>query len=148
MYRVRLSDKFIVPRIISAVFLAVSIIVISIENEDFVEHRMWYLFILIFSFCLIYVWLMPKTFHDGTNMYIKRPFRQEIVVPINNIVSIKSVPSSYYRGYVSFKLKYFGPANQVKSTKFRVTERSTEVYRFIQIKNSNKKLELPANTTP
>ena len=145
--KVKISSNFI---FIKLLFLFVSIYCgkliynesISTSDIDFKNSlEIKIVMFLCISF-LIYFFLQPIISYDDTNIYIKRIYTKQTIIPIKNIRSLFNNPIKY-KGRSTFSIEYMNSEKEMSSIKFNINYYSKKIATFInKVKSINHSVEI------
>jgi hypothetical protein len=91
---------------------------------------------------LIYFFLQPIIYYDVTNLYIKRIYTKQTIIPLKNIRSLFNNPIKY-KGRTTFSIEYINSEKETSTIKFNINYYSKKISSFItEVKKINNRVEI------
>ncbi|GAB2816530.1 hypothetical protein [Ferruginibacter profundus] len=132
--KVKISAELIFTKILTVAGILLLFLLVQdykrISTEKLTEYI---LLIIILSALLVYFFTRAAVFFDSGNLYIKKYHRQEIVVPLKNIKSVKEdfFTSLATRGINFYVVKYITLSGRSEKIKFQVAYDAENIAAFI-----------------
>ena len=115
---------------------------ISTSEIDFKSSLEIKILLFICLSFLIYFFLQPNIYYDKTNLYIKRLYVKQTIIPLSNIRSLFNNPITY-KGRSTFAIEYIDNMKEVNSIKFNINHYSKRILTFInEVKKINQNVEI------
>jgi hypothetical protein len=132
--RIRLSLNLTLIKVFCFIAIA-SCVLLLIKSDAFnTQDQNEFKFLLILTALIaLYSFIMPITFYDESNLYIKKFAKKEIIIPLMDIISITERKFSTYGGISTYRIEYLDASRQIDTIRFRAKDSSRALTNFIDI---------------
>lgn len=146
--KIKLASDLILTKLLC--FLAVLFCLKLLFNEgknnveiDFKTDLEYKIFFIAFIGLLIYFLTRPKILYDDINLYIKKVYKKEMIIPLKNVTSFFENPFSANKGTAIFSIEFNDNSSENDSIKFLASYSSESIKNFkIVIRKINPHVEI------
>jgi len=145
--KIKISPNFILIRLLfvfAAIYCGKSIYyqdenAVGFDFKTSLEIKI--LLFICLSF-LVYSFLQPNIYYDSTNLYIKRIYTTQEIVPLKNIKSLFKNPLTY-KAHSTFTIEYIDSDKATNSIRLSIYYYSKKISNFIdKVREINNKVEI------